>query len=178
MARAGRKPDPNAPTPQRLAKGDVVSYTPRDFGDSKRGELAPQHRVKSSPEPLRDVKSLSSGEIDAGLLFGRVWLRKVAEVGAIDYEASRGGQGSGGLSHAKCEAYAQWAPLWRCLADTDDGRNYRANALLQIAALGRTVDEIAGKGGRRRTAFVHLLISCCQRLVREIERQRDARSDG
>jgi len=161
------RPTPVGPTPERLAKGDVEAFEARDYvKPGARTHIT--HRARREAEPIRQIRSLSPQEIYAGLHFGRVYRRATATVGAIDYADLRTTSTGESLTHARCEALSELRALWACLADTPDARNQRFAVLKAIAGERRTMDDFAGKGGRRRTAATHMLISCCQRIERHL----------
>jgi len=152
------------PTPERLTKGDITATVPRGREDDPD---AVQPRVRRDIEPIFSIKSLSDEEKSAGAHFGRLWRRATREVGAIDYADIRTGRGGDGLSHSRCEALDAFKPLFNCLADTHEGRIHRTRVLLQIAGERRTMREAFGTG-RGFTSALHLIVSACQRIVREL----------
>ena len=179
MARAGRKPDPNAPTPQRLAKGDVVSYTPRDFGDSKRGELAPQFRANHRrDDPLKMLAHLlNADEIHAAGVFTLAYERTLVTGGVVNLEFT-GGRSGEGLSEAKCRALGEFGALCRSLESDPCQRAIRCKLLLLVLGQRRTLSSLFPQKGRDFAVAKHMLISSIQRLTRHLEMSRNADDQG
>ena len=176
MARAGRKPDPNAPTPERLAKGDVVSYTPRDFGDSKRAELAPQFESRVyRKDPLAELLargSIDRDEFNAGHAFAKAHARAIREVGAIDYDAIGGNGFADGLPLSRCIALDAFGALCLALGATDHDRLTRRRILISVACEGRSLSSLYPGKGRPLATASHALTIGLQRLAMHLEATR------
>ncbi len=172
MTRAARLD--NTPTPERLAKGDMGQYIPREYHPEtkKMRELPPVHRARRMTAcPLSDLlarRSINRDEYDAGRRFGSAYERATREQGAINLD-SMGGGFNGGISHARCEAMGDLHGMVRAIGDTDHDRLNRARVLIAVCAEGRSLREYVGGGGRACQAASNMLVVSLQRLVRAEE---------
>lgn len=161
----------NTPTPERLAKGDVGQYTPREYHPEtkKMRELPPVHRVRRSNAcPLSELlgrRSINRDEYDAGRRLGSAYERATRETGAINLD-SLGGGWNGGISHARCEAMDELTAMRRAIGDTEHDRKVRMRVLIAVCAEGRSLREYVGGGGRACQTASNILVVSLQRLVR------------
>lgn len=108
------------PTAERIAKGDVELYTPRDYntGGVKR-DLPPVYRSRQAPETLWTLHHRGSIDVDqlrAGRALGAACEAATREHGAINLE-STGGPWSGGLTYARCAAMDALSAMWAALPE-------------------------------------------------------------
>lgn len=141
------------PTPERLAKGDVETYTPREFVPGAAGqpgkvrELPTVSRSRLAPETLWTLHSRGSinrDELRAGRELGEAYERATRELGAINLD-SMGGGWNGGLSHSRCSAMDTLHRMWDALPELN--RPAIWHVLIAICGHRQTLREYAG-GGR------------------------------
>jgi hypothetical protein len=177
MKRVTKAEDDNAPSRFRLQHGDVASYTPRDFGDSKRAELAPQFESRASrrrDEPLKMLAHLLGPEDRfAASVFARAYERTLPTVAAVNWEFT-GSRGGDGLTAARCRALGEFGALCMAVETDPDLRLRRCKLLVLVLGQGRTLSSLFPQKGRDFATAKHMLISSIQRIARHLEIARNA----
>ena len=158
-ARPVTRPLTIGPTAQRMAKGDLAPYTPREFVPGRDGnpgqwrELDTVIRVRGRYESplvaLLNRGSISGKMFQAGISLGDAYLVRHREQGTINLNGAGGGR-SGGMTQMQCEAQDVLNAAWRALPVI--GRDEAWNLLIAVCAQHFTIREIAGTGGRQAMA--------------------------
>lgn len=179
MSRAGRKRaiiETIAPTPERIAKGDL-EVTPIRYGDQR--DADPHRPTVARVMQRRDdalkmlAHLLSPAEIYAAGAFARAYERTQSTVGAVNWEFS-GGRGGEGLSEAKCRALGEFGALCKSVESDAVQRAIRCKLLVLVLGQRRTLSSLFPLKGRDYTTAKHMLISSIQRLTRHLETSENA----
>lgn len=173
MSRAGRprKAEAILPTPERLAKGDVL-ISPIRYGDQRDADpnRPAVHRArKGRDNPLDEFRArrlISDDAYRTGNRIASLYDRATREAGAINLD-SLGGGSCDGLPYKTVEAMSELHALFRRLHTDDAERLKHSRLLIAVCGEGRSVRDYTGGGGRACQAHSNMLVNSLERLAKE-----------
>jgi hypothetical protein len=156
MSRAART---IAPTPERLAKGDVVARQNRtDASGRDAGVTYEAKRKRQTPDPIAVL--LEMGRLTADLAAVAMKLRALYHrahkgPGVVDLNRT----GHRGTAYAESEPQRRFRALCLCVHETPEERQARWNVLIPVVCLETPVRHVAFTHRRYEVAIDRIVAS-------------------